>query len=193
MASTAYIWKNPGMAYVDAQPAVAAADVDALSLADLSRRFRPALKAYFLKRAPAGVDADDLVQDVFVRLARRGELASIRQVEGYLFQTAANVLTDRARHRIARRRDDHIAFREIDHAREDTSPETVLMGREALTRLAAALDELPERRRAVFLLHRIDGLRYGDIAARLGISVSSVEKHMIKALAHLAAWLEEHR
>src|SRR5690606_19301955 len=181
------------MAFVDARSSLAAANADALSLAELTHRFRPALRAWFLKRAPAGVDAEDLVQDVFVRLARRGDIATIRQVEGYLFQTAASVLTDRVRHRVARRFDDHVAWRETDDPSEVSSPDTVLMGREALAGLLAALAELPERRRAVFLLHRVDGLRYGEIAARLGISVSSVEKHMIKALAHLAGRLEAHR
>lgn len=181
------------MSPIEAHSAVAAPEVDAISLAELSSRFRGALRAYFLKRAPDGVDADDLVQDVFTRLARRGDIGTIRQVEGYLFQTAANVLTDRVRYRIARRRDDHVAFREIEHAREETAPENVLMGREALAHLIAALEQLPERRRAVFLLHRVEGLRYGEIATTLGISVSSVEKHMIKALAHLAGWVEAHR
>lgn len=179
------------MASIEARSAVALPDIDMMSLADLSHRFRPALKAYFAKRAPDGVDAEDLVQDVFVRLARRGELATIRQVEGYLFQTAANVLTDRLRSRASRRREDHVAYREVDHAREDSSPDVVLMGRQALAQLVAALGELPERRRAVFVLHRFDGLRYGEIARRLGISLSSVEKHMIKALAHLTARLEQ--
>ncbi|HLT91566.1 MAG TPA: RNA polymerase sigma factor [Woeseiaceae bacterium] len=181
------------MAYVDAKSAVATADVDALSLAELTHRFRPALKAYFKKRAPDGVDAEDLVQDVFVRLARRGDIHNIRQVEGYLFQTAANVLTDRVRYRIARRRDDYIAWREGDHPAEESAPAAVLIGTEAIAGLLAALAELPERRRTVFLLNRVDGLRYGEIAEWLGIPRSSVEKHMIKALAHLAAWLEAHR
>ena len=91
------------MAPVQAQSNVAASPVEEISLAELNWRFRPALKAYFLKRAPAGVDAEDLVQDVFVRLAKRGELTSIRQLEGYMFRTAANVLRDHVRYRSARR------------------------------------------------------------------------------------------
>lgn len=179
------------MPYIEAHSAITTADVDRISLAELNSRFRPALKAYFIKRAPDGVDADDLVQDVFVRLARRGEIATIRQVEGYLFQTAANVLTDRLRYRATRRRENHVSYREIDHGREDIAPDAVLMGREALAQLLAALGELPERRRVVFVLHRFDGLRYSEIAEQLGISLSSVEKHMIKALAHLTGRLEQ--
>lgn len=70
-------------------PAVGASDGDRQRLAELDHRFRPALKAYFAKRAPAGMDADDLVQDVFVRLAKRGELTAIRRIEGYLTASRA--------------------------------------------------------------------------------------------------------
>lgn len=168
-------------------------DGDRQSLAELDRRFRPALKAYFLKRAPATVDAEDLVQDVFVRLAKRGEIAAIRQVEGYVFQTAANVLTDRVRWRAVRRRGDHVPYLESDHQDEENSPESVLMGREAVARLLDALRELPEQTRAIFVLHRFEQLRYGEIAKRLGVSLSSVEKHMMKALAHLTRSVEPRR
>lgn len=53
--------------------------------------------------------------------------------------------------------------------------------------LRAALEELPPRTRAVFLLHRFDGFKYREIAKRLGISSSSVEKHMMVAIKHVLA------
>lgn len=152
----------------------------------LHRRYSPALRAYFVKRAPLHVDPDDLVQDVFIRLAGRRELATIRHAEGYLFQTAANVLRDHARRSAARRRDAHELFDEHLHGREDFSPERVLIGRETVEALLEAIEALPRRTRAVFVLHRLDGMRHNEIARRLGISVSSVEKHMMKALAQVA-------
>lgn len=69
---------------------------------------------------------------------------------------------------------------------EEISPERVLLGRDALRHLFILIDELPERTRTVFLLHRYEGLKYREIADRFGISVSSVEKHMIAAIHHLA-------
>jgi len=157
-------------------------------LTELHRRYGAPLLAYFSKRLRGSGDPDDLVQEVFVRLARRGDIGNIRQLEGYIFQTAANILRDRARRRSARREDDHVSFVEEIHGNEDLSPERVLLGREAAHEMLAALRELPPRTRAIFVLRRLEGCRYAEIAGRLGISASSVEKHMAKALAHLAKW-----
>jgi RNA polymerase sigma-70 factor (ECF subfamily) len=63
--------------------------------------------------------------------------------------------------------------------------ERVFLGKEALNRASVALLELPERTRTIFVLRRLEGMRYADVARRLGISVSAVEKHMVRAIAHL--------
>jgi RNA polymerase sigma factor (sigma-70 family) len=57
--------------------------------------------------------------------------------------------------------------------------------RERLDRLRSVIQELPERTRQVFVLHRIEELTYGEVAARLGISESSVQKHLAKALQYV--------
>lgn len=160
-------------------------------LGALHRQYSGALRRYFLKRAPAHADADDLVQDVFIRLARRGDVGSIAQIEGYLFQTAANVLTDHARRNAVRCRDAHDAYEDAEHGYEAISPERVLLGRERVRQLLDALDTLPQRTRAIFVLHKFEGLRYADIAARFGVSVSSVEKHMMKALSQVARHMDQ--
>ena len=56
--------------------------------------------------------------------------------------------------------------------------------------LLDALEELPPRTRQVFVLCRIEGMRQKGVAKRLGVSVSAIEKHMIKAIAHLSMRLE---
>jgi RNA polymerase sigma-70 factor (ECF subfamily) len=62
--------------------------------------------------------------------------------------------------------------------------EAVLAYRQAVQTLADAINELPPRCRKVFLLNRFDGLNYREIAGRLRISTSMVEKHMMKAIGH---------
>lgn len=176
---------------VSTNASVEAQTGDALSA--MHGRYSAALRAYFLKRAPAGVEPDDLVQDVFVRLAGRGDVGSIRSIEGYLFQTAANVLRDHARRGAARFSGAHDPYEDDVHGHEDISPERVLLGREALGELIAALDRLPARTRVIFVLHRFEGVSYGGIARRLGVSVSSVEKHMMKALAHVARQMDRRK
>lgn len=163
---------------------------DAAQLGALHREYSTALRRYFLKRAPVQIDADDLVQDVFIRLARRGEVESIAQIEGYLFQTAANVLTDHARRNASRCRDAHDLYEDAEHGCEAISPERVLLGRERVRQLLDALDTLPQRTRAIFVLHKFEGVRYADIATRFGVSVSSIEKHMMKALSQVARHMD---
>lgn len=160
-------------------------------LGALHERYSGPLKAYFRKRTPAHVDPDDLVQDVFARLAGRGSTKAIHHVEGYLFQTAANVLCDLSRRDAARHNRAHNTFDESVHGSEEISPERVYQGREAAGALLDALEVLPERARAVFVLHRFNGMRYGEIANHFGISVSTVEKHMMKALARVAHCMDK--
>lgn len=57
---------------------------------------------------------------------------------------------------------------------------------ETTKRIAAALGRLPARRREIFLLHRLDGLDYAEIARRLGIGAEEVERHIAAALLHIA-------
>lgn len=127
-----------------------------------------------------------MVQQVFERLLKRGHVSGINQLGGYVFQTASSVLTDKGRRQSARCVDAHEEFDEKAHIHVDFSPERILLGRERLARATAILLELPERTRVVFVLRRLEGMKYLDIAARLGVSVSTVEKHMERAIARLA-------
>ncbi len=143
------------------------------------------LTRYFERHVHESADVEDLVQEVFMRLLHRRDLTAIDRPEGYLFETAASVIRDRARKRVVRHAQDHESYDESVHAIEDASLERVSMDREALQAVVRALHELPERTRTVFILHRMEELRQTEIARRLGISVSAVEKHMIKAVAYL--------
>lgn len=151
----------------------------------LVRNYAPALKRFFERRILEHADVDDLVQEVFLRLTRRGDLDEIGNLEGYIFQTAANILRDRLRHRFTHHMDSHepLSDREVEDAA--FSPERVLLGKGALHRLTHAIVSLPERTRLVFVCCRIEGLPYADVATRLGISLSAVNKHMAKAMDRL--------
>lgn len=158
---------------------------------ETAREFLPALRRFFSKRAPAA-EADDLAQEVLLRLhARDG--AEVEDTRPYLFRIAASVLADRARRRRARKADDHRAIEEWDHPVEELSPERVLLGRDRLDRVVAAIEALPPRTREAFVLHRFEELKYHEIAARMGVSASTVEKHLMRALHMLAATLEDEK
>jgi len=161
-------------------------EAESKQLDDFARKYTPALTRYFRKRAPQPADVDDLIQEVFSRLARRVEGSSIEQPESYLLRAAGNVWRDYLRKRQTHAEASHDEFRDEQHAREENSPEHVLQGRQAVELVISALNELPQRTCQVFVLCRIEGMGHRAVAKRLGVSVSSIEKHMMKAIAHLA-------
>jgi len=148
----------------------------------LAQRYRTALVRFFSKRLRNEADAEDLAQEVLIRLMRQGDPQKIEDLEAYLFRTASNLLRDRSRREQTHHAAEHISFEESGFEGEVPSEERVLEGRQALEAFLAVLAEMPPRRRMVFTLHRFMGLSYGAIAMRLGISVGVVEKHMMKAL-----------
>ena len=161
------------------------------ALAREAEPLRQSLAGYFRSRVNDGSEVDDLVQEVFARLLSRDSSARVEHLEAYVFQTAGNVLADRGRRRKVRLADAHVAFDQDRHAQSDPGPEGALFARERLRTTAGVLMLLPERTRTVFILHRLEGRRYRDIAAQLGVSVSAVEKHMVRAVQHLMQHLGE--
>ena len=154
----------------------------------LAREYRPALRRYFGKRASQHADVNDLVQDVLVRLAVRGDYDSIEQPEAYLMRTATNVWRDFLRKKRTHAEAAHEEYVE-GYLLEENGPARELEGRQSVDAVLAALNELPKRTRQVFVLCRVEGIRQKTVAKRLGVSVSAVEKHMIRAIAHLASVL----
>lgn len=154
----------------------------------ISRRYRPALISFFLRRVRNHAEADDLTQEVFVRLASTDAAAGLERPDAYIFQTAANLLRDRSRREQVRRN-----FRQgvdPDAASIDRmDPSRVLIGRETLGEVTGALGQLPERTRAIFILYRLENLKHREIAEMFGISVSAVEKHVLRAMTHLTRCL----
>jgi RNA polymerase sigma-70 factor (ECF subfamily) len=160
------------------------------ALVDLNARFARPLRSFFRKRAYNEQEADDLVQEVFVRLAAREPATSMEHADAYIFQMAANLLRDRARRHATRNAADRDLKAGDANSFEEISPERVLLGKQRLALLERVLGELPERTRVVFLLHRFEELRYAEIARRLEISVSSVEKHMMEAMRRIRTRFE---
>ena len=131
------------------------------------------------------------IGEVFVRLARTNQ-ETVRNAEAYLFAIASSVFITRARKSKARRAALHDPIEDFPLLSGGTPPDRILEGKEALHRLALALEELPLDTREMFLLNREDGLTYTQIAARYAISVKVVERHIVRALNHLRARLALH-
>ena len=164
---------------------------DDAAFSQLLAEFRPALLRYFSRRVHASQEVEDLVHDVLVRLVRNRQFADRESAKGYVFETANSVLVDYIRRRNTAGARARVEMDVESHEGEDFGPERVLQGRQELSLATAILMELPERTRTIFILRRIEGIRFLDIAARLGISVSAVEKHMQRAIARLVEGLDK--
>jgi RNA polymerase sigma factor (sigma-70 family) len=152
----------------------------------LFTRHRRVLYYYFLHRTGHRSDAEDLVQDAFVRLSRMDGLHDIRNAEAYLFETASNLLKDWGR----RRRTHGIEIEPTEVYCElwdrEPGPERVIQARAELRAVVKALEGLSEKTRRIFILRRLEHVKCQEIAALYGVSVKAVERHIAKALLHLS-------
>jgi RNA polymerase sigma factor (sigma-70 family) len=160
-------------------------------LDDMAGRHAGPLTRFFERRVRNRQDVPDLVQDVFLRLSAIPDPSAIKLPEHYLFVTAASVLRDKARRDSVRHADQHDELDENLLEGSEITPLRVLEGREAVTQLRAALMELPQRSRDVFVLRVFEECRMGDIAAAIGISRRATEKHYARGLAYVARALGE--
>lgn len=152
-------------------------------------RYGPALRRYFTRRIGPG-HAEDLVQDVFVRLQARADHAPLENVERFVFAIAKRVLVDRYRFDVAHAAKLHDPIDTAENLADDLSPERILEARQEYDRALMAIVELPPRMRQAFILHRFGKLSYSAIAKRMNISKSSVQVLMERAIERFMQNLE---
>lgn len=124
--------------------------------------------------------ADDLTQDTFARLLQGRDMAALREPRAFLTTVARGLAANWFRRQALER-----AYLEyLAQFPEPTLPslEEQALVREALQQIDAMLDGLPTMARRVFLLAQFDGLRYEAISEQLGLSLSTVKRHMKRAL-----------
>lgn len=111
--------------------------------------------------------------------------STLEQPRPYLFRIAANLAVDMARKTKIRLRYAGAGLEFACNAEAPASPEAAAGGVMEVRRLQASLAELPPLCREAFLLNRIEELSHAEIAARLGVSVRTIDRHMVKAWEHL--------
>jgi RNA polymerase sigma-70 factor (ECF subfamily) len=140
-----------------------------------------ALRAWFRRRLASPQDVDDAMQDLCLRLCAR-DGGTIVNERAYMFETAQRVLADRGRRAKVRQAGKHDGLTESHHPVEELTPERVLMGKDAASAMLRMIYALPDRTRDIFIMNRFENMSYTQIATAAGISVSAVEKHIMKAL-----------
>lgn len=146
----------------------------------------------FTRRRVGTDEAEDIVQDTYLHALQSGGVASTRHARAYLYRIAANLTVDatrkaRVRSRYAEARTSIEEPGEQSHDGEAEAEAVV-----QLHQLCALLDELPSPCRNACLLHWINDLSHSETALRLGVTVRTVERHLLKAREHLqrrAGWI----
>ena len=137
--------------------------------------------------------AEDLLQSAFLRLAEYSRKNVVENEAGFLVRAATNIAVDEARKVRTRNEAPGAMEHLLKISDERPLQDEVLLAQERLARAREALSLLPERTREIFLMHRFARHKYRDIAARFGITVSAVEKHIAKATLFLADWIDNER
>ncbi|HEY0686151.1 MAG TPA: sigma-70 family RNA polymerase sigma factor [Steroidobacter sp.] len=135
-------------------------------------------------------DTDDLIQEAFLRLQLYCRDHAVEKKEAFLVRTALNLSTDQAR-RDQRAPLQQGLLEEIVLIDPYPSPDEVYASQKRLLRWKQGVAALSPRRREVFLLNRVEGYSFPQIADRLGITLSMVEKHAAKAVLFLTDWMDQ--
>lgn len=125
--------------------------------------------------------AEEVVQEVFLNLwEHRKRLQSDGSLRAYLYQSVKNRSLNHLRNQRTRLQKTEALTEHLSHA--PPQPDRAMMQGELAHRIRQALDALPERRRTIFVLSKLHGLTYAEVASVLGISVNTVDTQMRRAL-----------
>jgi RNA polymerase sigma-70 factor (ECF subfamily) len=140
----------------------------------------PALRAWLSRRSLGGLEIDDVIQETYTRLFQAESVAHVQDAKNYAFQVAGSVVIDHLRRRKVVSLSSVPDLDYLEVVSDEPSPERQVIDRDELQRLAETIARLPGKIRDVFTLRRVHGLSQREVAAKLGLSESTVEKHMAK-------------
>ena len=171
----------------------AAREGDGEAFASLVQRFERPVYYLVLRMVRRAAVAEDLAQDVFIRLWRHlGDLESADVLPGWLRRVAVNAVIDHWRKEDARRRKLE-AMREHPLARRVVRPSSRMETGESVDAVQAALRRLPAKLRSVLVLRAMENMRYEDLADTLGISTSAVRSRLFRAREEMQQLLRRAR
>lgn len=152
-------------------------EATASSASVLWSEFGTRLRAFLASRAPAGVDADDLLQEVFLRIQKHlGAVRDAEKIEAWIFQIARNVVADSLR---AHQRREALSDQLADAPVEDEAAEEY---RAAEAKLSSCMGELverlPEPYRTAIRLTEMEGVTQGEAARLMGVSLSGMKSRV---------------
>ncbi len=159
----------------------------------------PGLVRFLSRKLNSKEDAQDIAQNAFIRIQQLAESGQLDNPKAYLYQTASNLAIDKIRRDQLHSKyvqtegnwqhDDSGSAQKLS---DYCTPERLLAAKQELTEIERAIEGLPLKCRQAFLLHRVKGRSYSEIAIEMSVSVSSVEKYILQALKTCRKALIEH-
>jgi len=149
--------------------------------------YRGQLKGFFMRNVDE-TEAEDLIQELFIRLILQVDKVRPDNARGFLFAAATNLLRDRWRRRAVRKLDKMDCLNDLTYELEDADEFEPSLWSEQIERLEQldnALGGVGDKAAKAFSCHRVEGSSYAEIADVMGVSVSMVEKYISSALVAL--------
>jgi RNA polymerase sigma-70 factor (ECF subfamily) len=150
---------------------------------------------YFAVRLGSPAAAEDVVQEIYLKLAALPADAEVQNNAAFLYRLGSNLMLDRLRQqrrslaRDAHWRDAQVSLVEGQEVAEDSPADEAVISRQRLQLMLGAIEELPPPVQRAFRLHKLEGLSQAETAQAMGVSRSSVEKYISAALKRLLARL----
>lgn len=156
----------------------------------LFRRYNNELLAFATNQSNINI-AEDIVQESFLRLLQRSDFATLENPRAYLFKIASNLSKNIYDYDQVRRRYQPDKTIEIDEIAADIpTVESTIAAQQQIEYFLFVINQLPEMVQHAFILNKLDGLSYPEVAATLDISEKSVQRYVLKAWQHLMLYLE---
>lgn len=151
-------------------------------MSDVFRGLDAPLRAFLTQQTRSLDDAEDLMQEIFLRLWRMGARSEIRSFKAFAFKMACNLVKDRSRRTYTRMMRQAVPAGEVELSdMGEGEPSGIVDSLQMLGIVAETMATLRPSTREAFLLYRLEACSHAQIAAHMGISVSMVEKHVSQA------------
>lgn len=148
------------------------------------------LKRYLARWLKRPEDIEDVIQESFLKVLEAGSKGEIHYSNAYLYRTAHNValnMLSKKSYHVMEYMEDFVDETVLPN---ETSIETAVAGQQRFEQFCQAAAQLPEQCRKVLILRKVYGFSQQEVAERLGISISTVEKHLTKGLVRCADYLK---
>ena len=157
------------------------------AFSEMYKRYWKAIYTMAFTYVKSSETAQDIVQDIFVKLwTRKENLVGVKEFKPYLFVTARNHIISSLRNKVF-----HVYLHPDERVEEEILlPESQLLYKEAVEILYRAIEQLPSQQQKAYKLSRYEGMRYEKIAEEMGISKLTVRTHISNALSSIRTYFK---